>query len=153
MGLVFLIGFGGVGLLILLNADNTLDIIGGGLFLASGIFAFSLIFYLNISSMQYYYESALMKKYARYKILRVTDIIKEIDEEDEVIRCFISIDYNNDTLSDLFEISLEKEHLLDNLKIGMLIDVRIAEQLPSAMRIANRKLLKRLESLYSETKE
>lgn len=150
---MFLIGFGGTGLLFLLNTDNTPKTIFGALFLASGIFAFSLIFYLNISSMRYYYESALMKKYARYKILRITDITKETDEEDEVIRCFICIDYNSDTLSDLFEISLEKEHLLDNLKVGMLIDVRIAEQLPSTMRIANRKLLKRLESPYSESKE
>jgi len=153
MGLVFLIGFGGVGLLILLNADNTLDIIGGGLFLASGIFAFSLIFYLNISSMQYYYKSSLMKKYASYKIFHITDITKEIDEESQVIRCFISINYNGLTISDLFEISIEKEHLLINLKAGMPIDVRIAEQLPSAMRIANRKLLKRLESIYSVREE
>jgi len=149
LSLFFLVSFGGVGLAILLfsKSSNFTDTFGALVFLIAGIGVFSLMFYLNISSMQYYYELAIIKKYARYKTATITEISKEIAEDDGVIRCFISVNYEGYILTDLFELSIEKENLLKYLKEKMYISIRIAEQLPSAMRISPRKLLRQLEEL------
>lgn len=98
--------------------------------------------------MHYYFNAALMKKYARYRTAAITEVTKEIDAKDEVIRCFISVNYGGHALTDLFELPLKSEHLLKNLKKNMRISIRIADQLLSEMRISPKKLLKQLETLY-----
>ena len=148
-GFVFLLGLGGIGLGLLLF-KNELDmpsLIFAWAFLGTGIGVFVLIFYLNISSMQYHFNSAIMKKYARYKKMAITDFTHDEVLEDGVIQCFISVNYEGYILTDLFELPIKKKSLLEHLKKKMFISISIAEQLPSAMRISPRKLLKQLEDI------
>lgn len=145
MALVFGLGLGGAGYLIAFNLGNML---AGAIFMCIGLGIFCLMFYLNFSSMQYYFDAALMKKYARYRTAAITEIEKEVDEKDEVVRCFITVNYEGHTLTDLFEILIKNEHLLENLKKNMRISIRIADQRLSEMRISPKKLLKQLEALY-----
>lgn len=149
MSLFFLLSFGGVGLSMLVFSKE-LDIpslIAAIVFLVIGVGIFVLIFYLNISSMQYYFNSAVMKKYARYKRVAITDVTYEEMPEDGVILSFISVNYEGHTLTDVFELPIEKKTLLKHLKKKMFIYISIAEQLPSAMRIAPKKLLKQLQEI------
>ena len=88
-----------------------------------------------------------MKKYARYKRVAITDITYEEMPEDDVILSFISVNYEGHILTDVFELSIEDKALLKHLKKKMFIYISIAEQLPSNMRIAPRKLLKQLKEM------
>lgn len=153
MAVVFLLAFGGVGLGILLFT-NDLDLgelIFGSVFLFVGIGCFILIFYLNISSMQYWFNSAVMKRYARYRKAAITEVTHEYDTVEGIILCFISINHQGYILTDVFELAVEKEYLLVHLKKKLFISIRIAEQLPSSMRIAPRKLLAQLEEIHKKT--
>lgn len=79
----------------------------------------------------------------------MTDMTDELDEHDGVIRCFITINYEGYLLTDLFELPIKKEYLLKHIKKKMLISIRIAEQIPSEMRISPKKLLKQLEEMHN----
>ncbi len=147
LAIVFLCTHGGVGGAILYFGTDLdfLQLFAGYVFLVAGVGTFLLIFYLNISSMAYYYENAIMKKYGRYRRATVTEITHETDETDGVIRCFITVRHAGEELADLFELSLEKAHLLEQLLVMKDIPVRIVDDMPALLRIAPRKLHRELE--------
>ena len=153
MAIVFLLAFGGVGLGILLFSEelNIGEMVFGAVFTFVGVGSFFLILYLNLSSMRYWFNSAVMKKYARYKKAAITEVTFEHDTVDGLILCFISINHQGYILTDVFELAIEKEYLLAYLKKKLFISIRIAEQLPSAMRIAPKKLLRQLEEIHQKT--
>lgn len=147
LAIVFLCTSGGLGGAILYFGTDLdfLQLLAGYILLIAGVGSFLSIFYLNISSMAYYYENAIMKKYGRYRRAAVTKITHEADDTDGVIRCFITVRHAGAELADLFELSLEKAHLLDVLLSMREIPVRIVDDMPELLRIAPRKLLKELE--------
>jgi hypothetical protein len=120
--------------------------------LVFGLGFFLMMIYFSISSMRYYYENAIIKKYGRYWSMPVAEITHEVDEEDEVVRCFISVRYVGQTLGDLFELPLEKKHLVPALEGMREVPVRVVEGMPSLLRIAPRKLLRELEQLQGDAR-
>ena len=147
MAFVFLFGFGGVGGGLLYFVKD-LDIglmIFSAIFLFVGIGVFLLLCYLNVSSMRYHYENALMKKYGHYTKAAMIEVAFKSDAADGVIRCFITVRYANKEYSDLFELPSQKEQLLPILKTLQYVPVRVVDDLPKIFRIAPKKLLQALE--------
>lgn len=101
---------------------------------------------MNISSIRYYYEKEIVKKYGRYRDAGIAEITHEADAEDGVIRCTISVNYAGEKLTDLFELPLEESYLLPKLLAMQKVPIHVVDAMPSLFSIAERKLLKELRT-------
>lgn len=99
---------------------------------------------MNISSIRYYYEKEIVKKYGRYRDAGIAEITHEADTEDGVIRCIISVNYAGEKLTDLFELPIKESHLLPKLLAMQKVPIHVVDAMPSLFSIAERKLLKEL---------
>jgi len=155
LAIIFLISFGGMGLLMLHGLDessyNSGTSIVGWVFLSVGVGSFLLIFYLNISSVAYYYESAIVKKYGSYQRATVVKVEHEIEytssnKDDEIyeipsgIRCYLTLNYNMREYMGVFDLQIKDKELLIILETIEDIPVRIVKDIPEYFRIAPRKL-------------
>jgi hypothetical protein len=138
---------GGIYFIFLSNSNANLFETGILTFFIAIFTLISTIFlFMNSSSIRYYYEKEIVKKYGRYRDAQVTEMIHETDTEDKVIRCFISVHYGGEKLTGLFELPLEESQLLPLLLAMQKIPIHVVDAIPSLFNIAQKKLLRKLRA-------
>ncbi|MEJ2498842.1 MAG: hypothetical protein P8Y49_02680 [Sulfurovaceae bacterium] len=145
--ILLLVSCGGIYFLFYANDGlNLFEIIVITFFIAMLTLISIVFLYMNISSIRYYYEKEIVKKYGRYRDADIAEMTRETDTKDGVIRCTISVNYAGEKLTDLFELPLDESHLLPKLLAMQKVPIRVVDAMPSLFNIAERKLLKELRA-------
>jgi hypothetical protein len=145
LGILLMLAFFAIGYMAFWGGSEPRSF-AGTFFFVDGIAVFVLILYLNVTGMQDDYASAMLRKYGRNTTARVTKVSFEADDADSIIRCYVSVNYTGQQLTELIELPGDKAHLLDTLQQGMHVPVRVVDGVPATLRIAPRELLNGLEN-------
>ena len=159
MTLVFL----GSGVAILYFAEGGEMVFLGGFFSLIGAASLVANIIMNTSSVRYYYEGELGRKYGRYEQVAIVEIKEEIHIEretnkhsgnygKEVDRHFyyaITVLLNQQPITAMYEPGKGKHEMAKKLEAGMKIQVRMVPGMAQTLRISPRKLTTQLQALPS----
>ncbi len=157
MTLVFL----GSGVAILYFAEGGEMVFLGGFFSVIGAALLIANIIMNTSSVRYYYEGELGRRYGRYEQVTIIEIKEDIHIEretnkhsrnygEEVDRHYyyaITILLNQLPATAIYEPPKGKHELAKKMVVGMKIQVRMVPGMLKTLRISPRKLTAQLEAL------